>query len=235
MNLFAAVASLGIMAFTAGCRSPSSSATGSAATQEPKPVASAETAPPPPQQQAPPVAPENVATAIFAGGCFWCMEKPFDEVPGVVATTSGYTGGTKLNPTYQEVSAGGTGHAESMRVSYDSTRVTYQQLLDVYWKNIDPTTPNRQFCDAGTQYRSAIFYQGEVQHRLAGESKKKLQDSGRFKQPIVTEIVAATAFYPAEEYHQDFYLKDPVQYESYRLGCGRDKRLQELWGTAAKH
>jgi peptide-methionine (S)-S-oxide reductase len=233
-NLFAAVASLGVMAFTAGCRSSSSSATGSAATQEPKPAAIAETAPPPPQQ-APPVAPENVATAIFAGGCFWCMEKPFDEVPGVVATTSGYTGGTKLNPTYQEVSAGGTGHAESMRVSYDSTRVTYQQLLDVYWKNIDPTTPNRQFCDAGTQYRSAIFYQGGEQHRLAEESKKKIQDSGRFKQPIVTEIVAATEFYPAEEYHQDFYKKDPVQYESYRLGCGRDKRLQELWGTAAKH
>ncbi|HET9887349.1 MAG TPA: peptide-methionine (S)-S-oxide reductase MsrA [bacterium] len=176
-----------------------------------------------------------MATAIFAGGCFWCMEKPFDEVPGVVATTSGYTGGTKLNPTYQEVSAGGTGHCESMRVSYDSTRVTYQQLLDVYWHNIDPTTPNRQFCDAGTQYRSAIFYQGEEQHHLAEESKKKLQDSGRFKQPIVTEIVPASTFYPAEEYHQDFYLKDPVQYESYRRGCGRDKRLQELWGSEAKH
>ena len=161
------------------------------------------------------------------------MEKPFDQVEGVISTTSGYSGGKKLNPTYLEVSAGGTGHAESIRVEYDSTRVSYSQLLDIFWKNIDPTTPDRQFCDAGTQYRSAIFYQGDEQQRLAQESKKKLHESGRFKEPIVTEIVPAGVFYPAEEYHQDFYIKDPLQYQAYRIGCGRDSRLKELWGSEA--
>ena len=168
--------------------------------------------------------------ATFAGGCFWCMEPPFDELPGVVSTTSGYTGGQKKNPTYEEVSAGGTGHAESVEIAYDPAKVTYQQLLDVFWKNIDPTTPDRQFCDVGTQYRSAIFYHSEEQKRLALASKKAIEDSGRFKQPIVTEIVPASPFYRAEEYHQDYYKKNPIRFKYYKYGCGRAKRLEQLWG-----
>jgi peptide-methionine (S)-S-oxide reductase len=219
------------LASSIGCRSTSSSKTDRFPAQESAPPVN----PAAEKKEEAPVLPENVATAIFAGGCFWCMEKPFDEIEGVVSTTSGYAGGNKPNPTYEQVSAGGTGHAESIRVAYDSTRVSYQQLLDVFWKNIDPVTPNRQFCDAGDQYRSAIFYQGDEQHRLAEESKKKWADSGRFKSPIVTEIVAAGEFYPAEEYHQDFYTKDPVRYQAYRVGCGRDQRLRELWGSADSH
>ena len=168
--------------------------------------------------------------ATFAGGCFWCMEPPFDELPGVVSTTSGYTGGQKKNPTYEEVSAGGTGHAESVEIVFDPAKVTYQQLLDVFWKNIDPLTPDRQFCDVGSQYRPAIFYHSEEQKRLALASKKAIEDSGRFKQPIVTEIVAASAFYRAEEYHQDYYKKNPIRFKYYKFGCGRAKRLEQLWG-----
>jgi peptide-methionine (S)-S-oxide reductase len=168
--------------------------------------------------------------ATFAGGCFWCMEPPFDELPGVIATTSGYTGGQKKNPTYEEVSAGGTGHAESVEVAYDPAKVTYQQLLDVFWKNVDPITADRQFCDVGTQYRSAIFYHSEEQKRLALASKKAIEDSGRFKQPIVTEIVAASPFYRAEEYHQDYYKKNPIRFKYYKFGCGRARRLEQLWG-----
>ena len=168
--------------------------------------------------------------ATFAGGCFWCMEPPFDELPGVLSTTSGYTGGQKKNPTYEEVSAGGTGHAESVEVVFDPARVTYQQLLDVFWKNIDPTTPDRQFCDVGSQYRSAIFYHSEEQKRLALASKKTIDDSGRFKQPVVTEVVPAAAFYRAEEYHQDYYKKNPIRFKYYKFGCGRAKRLEQLWG-----
>jgi peptide-methionine (S)-S-oxide reductase len=168
--------------------------------------------------------------ATFAGGCFWCMEPPFDELPGVISTTSGYTGGHKKNPTYEEVSAGGTGHAESVEVVYDPSTITYQRLLDVFWKNVDPITPDRQFCDAGTQYRSAIFYHSEEQKRLALASKKAIEDSGRFKQPIVTEIVAASPFYRAEEYHQDYYKKNPIRFKYYKFGCGRAKRLEQLWG-----
>jgi peptide-methionine (S)-S-oxide reductase len=170
------------------------------------------------------------AKATFAGGCFWCMEPPFDELPGVISTTSGYTGGQKKNPTYEEVSAGGTGHAESVEVAYDPAKVTYQQLLDVFWKNVDPITADRQFCDVGTQYRSAIFYHSEEQKRLALASKKAIEDSGRFKQPIVTEIVAASPFYRAEEYHQDYYKKNPIRFKYYKFGCGRAKRLEQLWG-----
>jgi peptide-methionine (S)-S-oxide reductase len=168
--------------------------------------------------------------ATFAGGCFWCMEPPFDELPGVVSTTSGYTGGQKKNPTYEEVSAGGTGHAESVEIVFDPAKVTYQQLLDVFWKNIDPLTPDRQFCDVGSQYRSAIFYHSEEQKRLALASKKAIEDSGRFKQPIVTEIVAASPFYRAEEYHQDYYKKNPIRFKYYKFGCGRARRLEQLWG-----
>lgn len=174
----------------------------------------------------------NLATATFAGGCFWCMEAPFDELSGVISTTSGYTGGFKKNPTYEEVSAGGTGHAESIQVLYDSTKISYAQLLQVFWHNIDPFASNRQFCDSGSQYRSAIFYHNEAQRRLAEASKQEIAQSGRFKQSIVTEIVAATVFYPAEEYHQDFYKKNPLRYKTYRMGCGRDRRLKELWGES---
>ena len=183
---------------------------------------------PPPGSEQP--AQGNQDKATFAGGCFWCMEPPFDELPGVISTTSGYTGGQKKNPTYEEVSAGGTGHTESVEVVFDPAKVTYQQLLDVFWKNIDPTTPDRQFCDVGSQYRSAIFYHSDEQKRLAMASKKTIDDSGRFKQPVVTEIVPAAPFYHAEEYHQDYYKKNPIRFKYYKFGCGRAKRLEQLWG-----
>jgi peptide-methionine (S)-S-oxide reductase len=173
--------------------------------------------------------------ATFAGGCFWCMEAPFDKLDGVVSVTSGYTGGQKKNPTYEEVSAGGTGHAESVEVVYDPAKIGYQKLLDVFWHNIDPTVRDRQFCDAGHQYRSAIFYHDAEQKRLAEESKRALERVKPFREPIVTEIVAAGTFYPAEEYHQHYYKKNPIRYAYYRKGCGRDKRLKELWGSAAGH
>jgi peptide-methionine (S)-S-oxide reductase len=172
------------------------------------------------------------ARATFAGGCFWCMEPPYDELEGVISTISGYTGGSKKNPTYEEVSAGTTGHAEAVQITYDPTKISYEKLLDVFWRNIDPLTANAQFCDSGSQYRSAIFYHDETQKNLAEASKKRLQS--RFKQPIVTEIVRATEFYPAEDYHQDYYKKNPVRYKIYRYGCGRDQRLQKLWGSENK-
>jgi peptide-methionine (S)-S-oxide reductase len=178
-------------------------------------------------------APPATATATFAGGCFWCMEHPFDQLPGVVSVTSGYTGGHLKDPTYQQVSAGGTGHAESVQVVYDPMKVDYAKLLDVYWHNIDPLTPNAQFCDHGTQYRSAIYYHDEEQRRLAEESKQALETSGRLKGPIVTEIVPASEFYPAEEYHQHYYRKNPVRYKFYRWNCGRDQRLKQVWGDSA--
>lgn len=171
-------------------------------------------------------------TATFAGGCFWCVEHAFDEVDGVMSTTSGYTGGHKKDPTYKQVSAGGTGHTEAVQVVYDPTKVSYEELLKIFWRNIDPTTPNRQFCDAGSQYRSAIFYHDETQKRLAKESKQKLEKSKPFKEPIVTELTMASEFYVAEEYHQDYHLKNPIRYKIYRYGCGRDARLKELWGSA---
>jgi peptide-methionine (S)-S-oxide reductase len=177
----------------------------------------------------------NLEKATFAGGCFWCMEHPFDQIPGVVSVTSGYTGGEKINPTYEEVSAGGTGHAESVQVVYDPSKVTYDKLLNVYWHNIDPTTRDRQFCDSGHQYRSAIFYHNEEQHRLALQSKAQLEKTKPFKEPIVTEIVPATEFYPAEDYHQHYYKKNPIRYKFYRTSCGRDRRLKELWGDEAGH
>ena len=173
------------------------------------------------------------ATATFAGGCFWCMEGPFEKLPGVASVTSGYSGGQKKNPTYEEVSAGITGHAEAVQIVYDPEKVTYEQLLEVFWHNIDPVSANGQFCDRGTQYRSAIFYQDEAQKAAALASKAKLEESGVLKKPIVTQIVAFAAFYPAEDYHQDFYKKNPFRYQTYRMGCGRDQRLKELWGDAA--
>lgn len=171
-------------------------------------------------------------TAIFAGGCFWCMEPPFDKLDGVISTTSGYSGGQKQNPTYKQVSAGGTGHAEVVQIIYDPARVSYAELLDVFWKNIDPTTPNRQFCDHGDQYRSAIFYRGEEQKKLAEASRDALKKNKPFDAPVVTEIVAASTFYPAEDYHQDYYTKNPYRYKFYRYSCGRDQRLEELWGSS---
>lgn len=173
--------------------------------------------------------PDNYKTATFAGGCFWCMEHPFDELDGVISTTSGYMGGHLDNPGYQQVSAGGTGHAEVVQLVYDPARISYQKLLSVFWLNIDPTTKNRQFCDEGSQYRSAIFYHDAEQQKLAEQSFKALETSKPFKEPIVTELTGATAFYPAEDYHQDYYLKNPIRYKYYRFGCGRDKRLEQLW------
>ena len=182
-----------------------------------------------------PAAPPGSAVATFAGGCFWCMEQPFDKVDGVLATTSGYIGGTKANPTYEEVSSGGTGHTEAVQVLYDPKKVSYEKLLDIFWRNIDPTVKDRQFCDVGTQYRTGIFVHSDAQRSAADVSEGALEKSKSFKEPIVTPVVAATEFFPAEEYHQDYYLKNPVRYAYYRTGCGRDARLKQLWGSAAGH
>ena len=173
---------------------------------------------------------EALEKATFAGGCFWCMEPPYDGLEGVVSVASGYTGGQKKNPTYEEVSAGTTGHAEAVQIVYDPKKITYTKLLDIFWRNIDPLAKDRQFCDTGSQYRSAIFYHNEEQKRLAEASKKALEQSKRFKGPIYTEIVDASQFYPAEEYHQKYYKKNPLRYKFYRFNCGRDERLKELRG-----
>lgn len=171
------------------------------------------------------------AKAYFAGGCFWCMEEVFEKVPGVTAVTSGYMGGRGENPSYEQVSAGGTGHAESIEVVYDQAQVSYAALLDTFWRNVDPVTPNAQFCDHGSQYRAVIFYQTEEQKRLAEESKQKIEQSGRIHGPIVTELTPASPFYPAEDSHQDYYKKNPVRYKFYKYSCGRAQRLEDLWGT----
>ncbi len=178
--------------------------------------------------QGPSPAPPTTATAIFAGGCFWCVEADFDKVAGVISTTSGYIGGRTANPSYESVSRGGTGHAEAVEIVYDPAKVSYEKLVDVFWHNIDPLVKDRQFCDHGDQYRSAIFYRGDDQRRVAEASKVAVQ--ARFKQPVQTEIAAAGPFYKAEDYHQDYYLKNPVRYKFYRFNCGRDARLEELWG-----
>jgi peptide-methionine (S)-S-oxide reductase len=175
----------------------------------------------------------GLAKATFAGGCFWCMVPPFEKLPGVVSVTSGYTGGHKKDPTYEEVSSGVTGHAESVQIVFDPKKISFADLLKVYWRNVDPLTPFGQFCDHGTQYRTAIFTHDESQKTIAEQSKKDLERSHRFQSAIVTEIVPATAFYAAEEYHQDYYKKNPVRYKLYRYGCGRDARLKELWGNEA--
>jgi peptide-methionine (S)-S-oxide reductase len=175
----------------------------------------------------------DVSTATFAGGCFWCMQPPFDAVPGVVSTTVGYTGGHVDHPTYEQVSAGGTGHAESIEVGFDPAKVTYRQLLDVFWRNVDPTTRDRQFCDVGHQYRTAIFFHDDEQRREAEASRDAV--AKRLGQPVVTEIVPAGTFYPAEDYHQEYYRKNPVRYRFYRYTCGRDRRLTEVWGAPPAH
>ena len=173
--------------------------------------------------------------ATFAGGCFWCMEPPFEKLPGVLSVTSGYTGGRTDNPKYEEVSSGSTGHAEAVEVLYDPSRITYEKLLDVFWRNIDPTTKDRQFVDSGSQYRTAIFTHDEEQRRLAEETKKQLEASGRFGKPIVTEILPAGKFWPAEEYHQDYYKKSATRYKFYRFNSGRDQYLDRIWGKDREH
>jgi peptide-methionine (S)-S-oxide reductase len=172
--------------------------------------------------------------ATFAGGCFWCMEAPFDKLKGVISVTVGYTGGHQANPTYEEVSSGRTGHAESVEIVYDPSQISYEALLDVFWHNIDPTTKDREFVDVGNQYRTAIFYHGEEQKRLAEESKRKLDASGKFGKPIVTEIVPAGKFYPAEDYHQHYYKKSATRYKFYRFNSGRDQYLDRIWGKDRK-
>lgn len=171
----------------------------------------------------------SLSKATFAGGCFWCMQHVFEGLKGVVSTTVGYTGGHKEGPTYQEVCAGGTGHAEAIEILYDPKQVTYTELLHVFWRNIDPTVKDRQFCDYGSQYRTAIYYHDEGQRMLAERSRQELIDSGRFPN-VLTEIVPASKFFPAEDYHQEYYKKNPLRYKLYRMGCGRDGRLKELWG-----
>ena len=173
------------------------------------------------------------AKATFAGGCFWCVESDFDKIPGVISTTSGYIGGKLDNPTYKQVSAGITGHAEAVEIEFDPQKVNYEQLLQYFWRTIDPTVKDRQFCDHGSQYRSGIFYHDDAQRRAAEASKAALEKNKPFKQSIVTEIAQATKFWPAEDYHQDYHRKNPLRYKFYRNGCGRDARLKELWGDLA--
>jgi peptide-methionine (S)-S-oxide reductase len=187
--------------------------------------------------QAPAPAAKSAATAVatFAGGCFWCMEPPYDKLPGVLSTTSGYMGGKKRYPTYEEVSSGITGHAEVVQVAYDPSKVSYEKLLEVFWVNVDPTVDDRQFCDRGTQYRTAIFVHTPEQRKAAEASKAALEKNKPFKERIVTPIVDAGEFWPAEDYHQDYYLKNPARYTYYRTGCGRDARLKQLWGGKAGH
>jgi len=177
-----------------------------------------------------PVQAQKTEKAIFAAGCFWCTEAAFEEVPGVMSAVSGYTGGTLKNPSYEQVSTGHTGHAEAVEVTFDPAKVSYEKLLDVFWVNHDPTVNNRQFCDSGSQYRPAIFYLSDEQKKAAEASKAKYEKLKTFKQPLLTEITKAGAFYPAEDYHQDYYKKNPLQYKFYVTGCGRYARLDGLWG-----
>lgn len=185
-------------------------------------LAQAQTAPAPGKSSG------DKAVAIFAAGCFWCVESDFDKVAGVTSTISGYTGGKEVDPTYKQVAYGQTGHTEAVEITYDPSKVTYQQLLDHFWRNVDPFAKDRQFCDSGKQYRSAIFYRNDEEKKLAEASKKAVED--RFKKKVETEITPASAFYAAEDYHQDFYLKNATKYKFYRWNCGRDQRLEELWG-----
>ena len=174
----------------------------------------------------------DTSVATFAGGCFWCMEGPFDKLEGVISTTSGYTGGHTENPTYKQTSTGRTGHTEAVQIVYNPEQVSYEKLLDVFWHNIDPTTPDQQFCDRGSQYRSEIFYHDDEQKQLAETSKAALNKNKPFSEPVVTQVTKASIFYAAEDYHQDYYKKNPIRYRYYRHGCGRDKRLEQLWGKS---
>ena len=193
---------------------------------QPEPPAVSAEAPAPGTPEA-----ERLRTAVFAGGCFWCMEPPFDELPGVASTVSGYTGGTVANPSYEQVSAGGTGHTEALKVTFDPEKIGYDTLLEVFWRNVDPVTKDQQFCDRGAQYRSGIYYDSPEQEAAARASLARVKT--RFDRPVVTEVEPAGPFYDAEGYHQDYYLKNPLKYKYYRFGCGRDARLKELWGEEA--
>ena len=173
---------------------------------------------------------QNLAVATFAGGCFWCMEGPYDKLDGVISTTSGYIGGETENPTYKQVTTGSTGHTEAVQIVYDPEKVSYVKLLEVFWVNHDPTEADGQFCDKGSQYRPGIFFYNEEQEALARQSKRNVEQTKSFSEPVVTEITMATTFYAAEEYHQDYYLRNPHRYKFYRWGCGRDSRLEQLWG-----
>ena len=175
----------------------------------------------------------ETATATFAAGCFWYMEGPFDKLTGVISTTSGYIGGHVVDPTYEQVSSGTTGHTEAVEIRYDPGQVSYAELLRVFWKNVDPTTADRQFCDRGSQYRPAVFHHGESQREAAIASFQEIEQTKSFKEPLRVELAAASKFYPAEDYHQDYYLKNPVRYKFYRYNCGRDQRLRQLWGDAS--
>ncbi len=185
------------------------------------------------EETASPPAPKGEAVATFAGGCFWCVESDFDTVPGVLRTISGYTGGTSNDPTYKQVSAGGTGHREAVRILFDPKKVSYATLLEIFWRSVDPTDDGGQFCDRGESYETAIYANSADQKRLAQASKGGLQRSGVLKRPIVTPIQAAGPFYAAEDYHQDFYKKSSLRYKIYRYGCGRDARIKRLWGADA--
>ncbi len=176
----------------------------------------------------------GLAKATFAGGCFWCMESPFEKLDGVREVISGYTGGNRENPTYEEVSAGGTGHVEAIEILYDPTRITYSQLLEVFWRQVDPTDNNGQFVDRGSQYRTVIFYHDAEQKRLAEQSRQELEQSGRYDKPVATEILEASAFYRAEDYHQDYYKRNPLRYKYYRYNSGRDQFLEQTWNTTEK-
>ncbi|MDH3688494.1 MAG: peptide-methionine (S)-S-oxide reductase MsrA [Gammaproteobacteria bacterium] len=176
----------------------------------------------------------DLMTATFAGGCFWCMEHAFDELDGVISTTTGYTGGRQVDPTYKQVSSGATGHVETVQVLYDPRKIEYADLLRVFWRNIDPTAPDRQFCDVGAQYRAVIFYHSTSQRRLAQVSKNVLIVNKIFDKPVVTEIKPTTEFYSAEDYHQDYHINHPIRYKLYRFICGRDKRLKELWAKLSR-
>jgi peptide-methionine (S)-S-oxide reductase len=206
---------------------------GAAAAAGPAPGATAAASAAAPAPTLAPTPAGMTARAIFAGGCFWCVEADFDKIDGVLGTTSGYSGGTLANPTYEQVSAKHTGHAEVVEVVFDPARVSYAKLVEHFWRSIDPTTKDRQFCDAGSPYRTAIYTLDDAQLKTALASRAALEKSKPFKDPVVTEIVPAGAFYPAEAYHQDYYKKNPVRYQYYRSGCGRDARLKQLWGGAA--
>ena len=188
-----------------------------------------------PAAKAPMSSATATAKATFAGGCFWCVESDFDKLPGVLSTTSGYIGGKTANPTYDQVSGHGTGHAEAVEIVYDPAKVSYSKLVEHFWFTIDPTTKDQQFCDRGSPYRTAIFAQDAAQLKIAQDSRNALEKSKPFKEPVVTEVVLATTFYPAEEYHQDYYKKNPLRYKYYRSNCGRDARLKQLWGDKAAH
>jgi peptide-methionine (S)-S-oxide reductase len=177
-------------------------------------------------------APTQIATATFAGGCFWCVEADFDKVPGVISTTSGYTGGKVADPTYNQVSSGGTGHTEAVEVVYDPAKVSYEKLVDYFWRTIDPLVKDQQFCDHGDQYRTAIFYRNDKEKQIAESTKAQVAQ--QLKKPVFTEIAPAGPFYKAEDYHQDYYLKNPSRYKFYRWNCGRDQRLEAIWGKKDK-